>query len=80
MRGCGADVVPLMNAAMAALTPSRDDHWESLEGHFAQEPRKGRMTGLGQRATFTTPLRNVRLATANRHSRPSVRYASVNGP
>ncbi len=41
-----------MSAAMAALTPSRDDHWEALEGHFGQEQRKGRMTELGHEMVY----------------------------
>ncbi len=30
------------------MRPYPDDHWESLEARFGQEPRRGRMTVLGQ--------------------------------
>jgi hypothetical protein len=39
-----------MNAAMSAFRSYRDDHREPLKVHFGQDPRTGRMTGLGQTA------------------------------
>ena len=41
-----------MNAAMSAFRSYRDDHGEPLEVHLEQGPRTGRITGLGQTATF----------------------------
>ena len=61
-----------MNAAMSAFRSYRDDHREPLEVHFGQDPRTGRMTGLGHEATFGTLRGLVWNVTVSRHSAPSV--------
>ncbi len=58
----------------------RDNHWEALEFRFGLEPQTGRMSELGQTATFGTAWFRVWNATVNRHSDRNVGYAEVIGP
>ena len=54
------------------LRPYRDHHCEALDVRFGQKPRIGRMSELGQTATFDTRWPCVWNAPMNRHSGPNV--------
>ena len=48
---------------LVRVRPYRDDHWEALKLRFGLEPQTGRMSELGQTATFATlSINAVRIA------------------